>query len=87
MNRIFKTSLLVLTLVATIALIAAQPSAQNFSGRGVDMRALQGQAAQCRGPALRLQQRVVVLQESIRDILECNARGEFLRMTPAAWLL
>jgi len=49
--------------------------AQMFSGRGVDMRALQGQAADCRRPALQLQQRVIVLRQSIRDILQCNASG------------
>ena len=51
--------------------------AQERSGRGVDMRAIAEQGHSCRQPAMRLYQDVLVLRQGIRDILECNAQGEF----------
>ena len=64
--------------MAGFAFFAAQFStAQTFSGRGIDMRALEGQAADCRRPALDLNTQVIVLRQSIQDILECNASGGF----------
>ena len=41
------------------------------------MRALEGQAADCRRPAMNLYQRAIVLRVGIRDILACNAQGAF----------
>jgi hypothetical protein len=67
-------SLIVASFLFVLA-VAPEAGAQSFSGRGVDMRGLDGQAAQCRRPALQLQQRVVILRQGIRDILECNASG------------
>ena len=59
--------------------LVGMPSAQaqSFSASGVDMRDVQGQASQCRGPAVNLRNEALRLRQEIRDILACNAQGQF----------
>ena len=74
-------TLLMFALLAVIMAFASVPSAnaQTFSGRGVDMRAIQGKSHSCRDPAMNLQGRLIRLRVSIKQILECNEKGGFYR--------
>ena len=79
--RTFTTIVMSVMVAALVANLATTPiaHAQDFSAGGVDMRQLEGQASECRVPALDLQSQVLTLRQDIREILACNAAGKFYK--------
>ena len=79
--RTFMTQIMCVTVLAFVANFASAPvtEAQNFSAGGVDMRGLEGQASQCRAPALDLRSEALALRQDIRELLACNAQGKFYK--------
>ena len=74
-------SLFIYALLSLAMFIAAAPelSAQNFSGRGVDMRSMEQARHSCREPAFTVRTELIQVSITIRDILECNEKGGFYR--------